>query len=160
MRIALQHSDRRVGERAVLLLEAVIAVALSAAMSGGILYGFVQTSRKLAWATYSSSAEALAAGRLECGFSCKWDPSSGVDEMSNLKLVLTNATVVTSSTSSCVSFIENNLTVVTSLATNYFSYSEVTNLDSRYRYMKSDCVWTLRGKTYTNTVCVLRAPNY
>jgi hypothetical protein len=142
MQIALTTSNERRANCGIVLAEAVIAVGLSAMMSASILYGFVVASRKLAWATYSSAAQAVAISALEQGFSCRWDPTTGVDEMTNLVQVQTNWTVA---------YLP---------ATNYLTYTDVTNNSSRGRAMTSTCVWSMGGRTFTNTVPAFRAPNY
>lgn len=68
------------------LAEVVTAVAIIALVFGGILAGYIQTSRRAEWTGLSLAAQGLAIQQLEQARSAVWDNALGKNELTNLNL--------------------------------------------------------------------------
>lgn len=137
-------SPRRWSEKGVVLAEAVLATAAFAVVAGAMLSGYVLSSRRLAWTSNNTIAQASAVCSLEQAFSGNWTwpASNSVDELTNMTMTVTT-----------------NLAGLNGLATNTVTFTNLTSFP-KTRLYTSSCVWTFRGKSFTNTVAVIRAPNY
>lgn len=133
------------------LTEVVVAVAVIALTFAGVIYGYVRTTDRAEWSSYSLAAQSLAMQGVEQARAAKWDPQAwpAVDELG-----VTNLTQ------------EEPLDVPVAgepvLATNYVSVTTVS-LDPPLRQLRADCVWMLKSRPagiagpFTNTAVTLRA---
>jgi hypothetical protein len=132
------------------LMEASIASAIAAMMFGGIIYGYIQSSRSAEWSAYSFAAQSLAMQRLEQARACKWDPEATptVDQ-----LVSSNFPVVVSVLD--VPMNSSNITY----ATNITTISTISTVPP-LKQISVDAVWQfINGKLYTNSIATYRAPD-
>jgi len=128
----------------VVLAEALLATAVFAVVAGSMLSGYVLSSRRLAWTSNNTIAQAAVVSSLEQAFSGNWTwpATNAVDELTNMTMRVTT-----------------NLAGLNGLATNTVTVSNLTSFP-KTRLYTSTCVWTYRGKHFTNTVAVIRSPNY
>lgn len=148
MRIEANNFRRR---RAFSLIEAVIASAISALMFGGIIYGYIMSSRNAEWSAYSFAAQSLAMERLEQARSCQWDPEANppVDE-----LVSSNFPILVS----VLDIPRSGSNIV--YATNYTVISTISTAPP-LRMISVETVWpfSINGRRYTNGIVTYRAPD-
>lgn len=142
---------RRFAEGGMTLVEVVVSLSLSCLIFAGVLLGYVQTSDRAEWSSYSLAAQSLASQAVEQARGGKWDPSAWppVDEMPP-----TNYTTI------------ETLDVPVSgkpiLATNYVTIRNVS-LTPPLREMRADCVWAMPGRDasrrgpFTNSSVTLRS---
>ena len=133
------------------LTEVVVAVAVIALTFAGVIYGYIRTTDRAEWSSYSLAAQSLAMQGVEQARAAKWDPQAWpvVDELG-----VTNLTQ------------EEPLDVPVVgepvQATNYISVTTVS-LDPPLRQLRADCVWALKSRSagiagpFTNTAVTLRA---
>lgn len=130
------------------LPELVISIGILAMLVGGMIYGFVNSSKVAEWNAYSLAAQSLAFQGVELARAAKWDPKAWppVDEwgITNFVEVVTLDVPV------------KNTPVY---ATNYVSVSWVTT-NPPLRRLQAACVWRMPGRgLFTNFVTTLRAPD-
>jgi len=133
------------------LTEVVVAVAIIALTFAGVVYGYIRTTDRAEWSSYSLAAQSLAMQGVEQARAAKWDTQAWpvVDELG-----VTNFMQVE----------QLDVPVVGEpvLATNYVSVTTVS-LDPPLRQLRADCVWMLKGRRagiagpFTNTAITLRA---
>jgi prepilin-type N-terminal cleavage/methylation domain-containing protein len=133
------------------LTEVVVAVAVIALTFAGVIYGYIRTTDRAEWSSYSLAAQSLAMQGVEQARAAKWDPQAWpvVDDLG-----VTNFMQVE----------PLDVPVVSQpiLATNYVSVTTVS-LDPPLRQLRADCVWGLKsrrsgiGGPFTNTAVTLRA---
>jgi type II secretory pathway pseudopilin PulG len=142
--------------QAFTLAEVVIAIAIAALVFGGIIAGYVQTTRRAEWTGYSLAAQGLVIEDLEKARSAKWDVLSVpvVDEFTNLPTL----------TRSVLDLPVSGTNVV--YATNYITVKTITvatNPPEIVRMVKVSTVWPFtKGRAttyYTNTVANYYAPD-
>ena len=137
--------------RAFSLIEAMIASTIAALMFGGIVYGYIQSSRNAEWSAYSFAAQSLAMQRLEQARACKWDPDATptVDE-----LVAANFPVLVSVLD--IPMTGSNIVC----ATNYTTITTISAAPP-LKMISVETVWSfsLSKRLYTNTVVTYRAPD-
>jgi type II secretory pathway pseudopilin PulG len=139
------------GQRAFSLIEALIASTIAALMFGGIVYGYIQSSRNAEWSAYSFAAQSMAIQRLEQARSCKWDPDATptVDQLTSdqfptvvwpLDIPMTGSNVV--------------------YATNYTTITTISTAPP-LKMISVETVWpfTLSKRLYTNAIVTYRAPD-
>jgi type II secretory pathway pseudopilin PulG len=136
--------------QAFTLMEALIASTIAAIMFGGIVYGYVQSSRSAEWSAFSFAAQSMAMQRLEQARSCKWDPEAtpAVDQ-----LVSSNFTVQVNVLD--VPMSGSNVTYATNITT-------ITTISTAppLKMISVDTVWQfINGKNYTNSIATYRAPD-
>lgn len=132
------------------LMEASIASAIAAMMFGGIIYGYIQSSRSAEWSAYSFAAQSLAMQRLEQARACKWDPDAtpAVDQ-------LVSANFPTQVSILDVPMNGSNITYATNITT-ISTISAVPPL----KMISVDAIWQfINGKLYTNSIATYRAPD-
>jgi hypothetical protein len=119
-------------------------------MFGGIIYGYIHSSRSAEWSAYSFAAQSLAMQRLEQARACKWDPEATppVDQLVN-----SNFPVVVSILD--VPMNGSNITY----ATNITTISTISTAPP-LKMISVEAVWQfINGKLYTNTIATYRAPD-
>jgi prepilin-type N-terminal cleavage/methylation domain-containing protein len=130
------------------LAEVVMAMALLTVVVQGVIYGYIQSSRRAEWNGRSLAAQSLALQAIEQARAAKWDPQTWpvVDELPPTNF-------------STVEALDIPLSGPAILATNYVQITAVS-VNPPLRQIRSDCVWSLAGSgTYTNSVSTLRAPD-
>jgi type II secretory pathway pseudopilin PulG len=142
--------------QAFTLAEVVIAIAIAALVFGGIIAGYVQTTRRAEWTGYSLAAQGLVIQQLEQARAAKWDVLSVpvVDELTNLPTL----------TRSVLDLPVSGTNVV--YATNYITVKTITissNPPESVRMVKVSTVWPFaKGRAtsyFTNTVANYYAPD-
>lgn len=131
------------------LIEVVVALGISVLLLAGIFKGYMLTSRRAIYTSYSVAANALAMRQMEQIVDSGWRPTLGVTNIFNPVLAATQTNVLGMPGSS------TNLIY----ATNYATVTQVST-SPPYAMVRVDCVWSFMdmGK-FTNTVAVLRAPD-
>ena len=147
MNLYFNRKAKRVG--AFTLVEVVVSVALAAFMVGGIVYGYVQSTRRAEWSAYSLAAQSLALQRLEQTRAARWDPLAypPVDQLvgTNFPVALDILDIPISQTNIVYA---TNFTTITAVSTN-----------PALKMIQVDCVWPyINGVVFTNTVLTYRAP--
>jgi len=134
------------------LAETLMAVAILALASAGIIYGYVQTTYMTGWTSMSLMAQSLALQSVEQARAAKWSPyafgGTGGDEMpvGTYTSIFTNAVLVP-------------ITGQTMSVTNTVRITTVSTVPP-VRQIRADCVWLFSpGKWFTNTVITLRGGN-
>jgi len=148
MRATNGQNSRRC--QAFSLIEAAIASTIAALMFGGIVYGYIQSSRNAEWSAYSFAAQSLAMQRMEQTRACRWDPEATpvVDELSNAYFPTTFSVLDVPMTGSNVVY-----------ATNYTTITTISTAPP-LRMISVDCVWRfINGRYYTNNIATYRAPD-
>jgi type II secretory pathway pseudopilin PulG len=137
--------------RAFTLIEALIASAIAALMFGGIVYGYIQSSRNAEWSAYSFAAQSLAMQRLEQARSCKWDPDAvpTVDELTSTNFPIGVSPLDIPMSGSNVVY-----------ATNYTTITTISTAPP-LKMISVETVWpfSLNKRLYTNTIATYRAPD-
>lgn len=152
MRIARTGYSNKHKRPGFTLTEVTIAIAISALVFAGVIYGYVATADHAEWSAYSLAAHSLAIQGVEQARAAQWDPQAWpkIDELGVTNYTQVWALDVPVSGGNPV------------LATNYVSVTSVSTVPP-LRQIRADCVWVLpsRGATtrgpFTNTVVTLRA---
>ena len=136
------------GQAGFTMIEVAFSAAIAALVLAGMFEGYNMAGRRAQFAACSLAANTAAMRQMEQIFSADWIPSSGI---SNL---LTMGGVVSSNLD--LPSAQGNLVY----CTNYITINQLSSTPP-YAMIEVDCVWTFPGYggTYTNTICVLRAPN-
>ncbi|MDW8308524.1 MAG: type II secretion system protein [Verrucomicrobiales bacterium] len=144
----MRNPQERNGARAFTLPELVISIAILGVVTGGIIYGFANSTRVAEWNAYSLAAQSLAFQGVELARAAKWDPMAWpqVDEWG-----ITNFTEV--------EILDVPIKKTPVYATNFISVSWVTT-NPPLRRLQAACVWRMPGRgLFTNFVTTLRAPD-
>jgi prepilin-type N-terminal cleavage/methylation domain-containing protein len=130
------------------LAEVVIAIAVLAIIIQGVIYGYIDSSRRAEWNGRSLAAQSLALQGVEQARAAKWDPQAWpiVDELPPTNYVE-------------IDTLDIPLAGQAIYGTNYISITTVS-LNPLLRQIRADCVWNfLGGRCFTNTVITFRAPD-
>jgi type II secretory pathway pseudopilin PulG len=130
------------------LAEVVLAMAVLALVIQGVIYGYMNSSRRAEWNAHSLAAQSLASQGVEQARAAQWDPQAWpiVDE-----LPPTNYTEVDT--------LDLPSSGTPTYATNYISVTNIS-IDPPLRQIRADCVWSfLNRKLFTNTIVTFRAPD-
>jgi type II secretory pathway pseudopilin PulG len=133
------------------LAEVAIAISIVGIVCGGMITGYVQTTRRAQWTAYSLAAQALNNRELEQARAARWDIRStpAVDE-----------TITIPSTS--VAILDLPVHGEPIWATNYYSVSLLTvssNPTVRVKAVRVDTIWPFGTQFFTNTAVTYRAPD-
>ena len=146
MRINRKTFSKR---QAFSLVEALIASSIAALMFGGIVYGYIQSSRNAEWSAYSFAAQSLAMQRLEQARSCRWDPDAYpvVDDLTNFPPSISVLDVPMSGSNVVYA---TNFTTITTISTT-----------PPLKMISVETVWpfSLNKRLYTNSIATYRAPD-
>lgn len=135
--------------RGFTLAEVVISLALAAMMIGGIVYGYTMSAIRAEWSSYSLAAQALAVQKIEQTRAARWLPqvNNPIDEL--IPANFPSPQRVT---------LDVPQTGQSVYATNFTTISDVT-VNPPLRMIKVDCIWSFRGKRFTNSIATYRAPD-
>lgn len=150
MRCTPQNASRARREAAFTLVEIIMATAIAGVCIAGVIYGYLQATRRADWSACSLAAHAQALQQLERTRACKWDLAAipPVDE-----LLATNF-----GTQACVL----DIPVV---GTNILRATNVTTVidvqtNPPLRMVTVNCIWSYLGSTnFTNTIISYRCPD-
>ena len=156
MRIGIKNDwqrrgDTRVRMSAFTLAEVVISASIATLVITGMIQGYVMSSRRAEWSSYSLAAQSLAIQRMEQTRACKWDPEAypAVDELVSANFP-TQINILDIPISRTNTVYATNFTTITSIST-------VPPL----KMITVDCVWrfAINGRGFTNSVATYRAPD-
>jgi type II secretory pathway pseudopilin PulG len=139
-----------VGEKGFTLPEVVTAAALALVSFGGIVYGYVVSTRWAEWSAYSLAAQSLAAMRVEQARASKWDPRGWppYDELTTNNFGQTIEVLDIPVSGTNVVYATNTVTI------------RQLSTSPPLRMIRVDCVWSFQNrKVFTNTVVTYRAPD-
>ena len=146
----LFHSRSRRAEQGSSLVEACIALAVTAVAVGGSVNGYILTINRAEWSAYSLAAHSLAMQRMEQMRAAKWDTGASppVDQIitANFGPVANVLDVPISGT---------NIVY----ATNYTTITTVS-VNPPLKMVRVDCAWPFMQRgIFTNTLISYRAPD-
>src|SRR5262245_14242291 len=72
----LQTNQIRATQRAFTLVEVVMSTSIAALTVSGVIYGYIQSSKRAEWSAYSLAAQSQAMQVVERARAAKWDPSA------------------------------------------------------------------------------------
>ena len=131
------------------LTEVVVALAIIGVTAGGIITGYIQSGHFADWQAHSLAAHSLAMQRVEQCRAAKWDTRSfpPVDQLisSNFPVVTEQMELPVAGTNAQFATIDTAISTVSA--------------NPPLRMIQADCIWQLRGRTFTNTVVTYRAPD-
>jgi hypothetical protein len=133
------------------VVEQVMSIALGLIMIGGIVSGFIQTTRQAEWSAYSLAAQSMANQCLEQSRAAKWDLQAypQVDE-----LVSTN--FPTQVLILDIPATQRNIVY----ATNIISITDILTNQPSLKMVRVDCIWPFPNRgLFTNSVFSYRAPD-
>lgn len=148
------------GGRGFTLIEVLISFLIFGMVCAGILAGYVQANRIAEWSSMSLGAQSYASQGIEIARSAKWDTAANGEIIADLlpPISFTQPTNIVLVDTNDVPQSGAPL-----LLTNYLSVSWVGSLTNGpyLRQIRSDVVWEfpLTGKSFTNTIITLRAPD-
>jgi type II secretory pathway pseudopilin PulG len=134
------------------LAEVVMAVGILAVCIGGIITGYVFSSKRVEWSAYSLAAQSLALQRLEQTRACKWDLGAYpiVDNELQASNFPPQVLVLDIPMNTTNSILATNITEVIDIQTNY----------PPIKFVRVTCRWPfLNGKTYTNSIASYVIPD-
>ena len=138
------------GRAGTTLVEAVIALAITGLMVGGIVTGYIYCTTSAVKAELAQTANAKALQRIEEARSARWDTSSWpvVDQL-----------VATNFPDEVVILDMPGTNTVGTSATIQTTISQIS-LTPPIRSIRVDCIWQFRGvELITNTIETIRAPD-
>ena len=150
------------------LVEVLIATAIVGLVFGGVINCYIQSGVRIEWTGYSLAAQSLANQKLEQLRAGNWDPTTGVNNLTNFSLTAAsyNSTTrtYTGYTTSVldVPYSSTNYTMATNFITvQLLSVGGVTNV--QMQFVRVDTVWPFsfrRGTLFfTNTISTMVAPD-
>jgi prepilin-type N-terminal cleavage/methylation domain-containing protein len=165
MVVSFKQADKRTAANAFTLVEVMMALIIFGAMTGGLIYGYVQVNRMAEWSSMSLAAQSIASQGAEQARCAKWDT----------QVSSTNTGQGTGDELPPGSYI-NGFGVNQNQGSNYTldipgsggpiyvtNYVTITKISDtpKLRQIQSDCVWQilLTGNYFTNTVITVRAPD-
>ena len=142
---------RRTGRRygGFTLAEVMMSVAISAITIGGVATGYVTTTQRAEWATYSAAAHSAALQHIERAISARWDPLAlpATDELVSENFPAAMVQLDLPGASGTVAYVTNR-TTITSLS-----------VDPPLKMIQVDSTWSFMARgPFTNTVITYRSP--
>ena len=140
------------------LIEIMVALGIFMLVTGGIIYGYLQSNRFAEWSTVSLAAQSCAAQGVEQVRAATWSASATGTGLGTGNEIPTNITYY--QTSAMQIPISGQIFYVT----NWISVSNLQNsttIPYSVRQIRADCVWQfpLTGTWFSNTVITERAPD-
>lgn len=166
MSLRLAQSNNRTHCTAFTLVEVLVSFLVFAMATSGLIYGYVTVNRMAEWSSMSLAAESSASQGAERARAAAWrprdyPPATGPGTMDELPPSANGGPVFTN-----VGFLDipskgaPSSTNFDMWVTNYVWVTEVSE-NPYLRQIRSDAAWRfpLTGKTYTNTIILLRGPD-
>lgn len=140
------------------LIEIMVALGIFMLVTGGIIYGYLQSNRFAEWSTVSLAAQSYAAQGVEQVRAATWSASATATGLGTGNEIPTNITYY--QTNAMQIPISGQIFYVT----NWISVSNLQNsttIPYSVRQIRADCVWQfpLTGTWFSNTVITERAPD-
>jgi Tfp pilus assembly protein PilV len=170
MLVRFEQADKRTAANAFTLAEVLVAFFIFGLVTAGMIYGYVQANRMAEWSSQSLAGMSYAAQGMERMRSAQWaaeeggTPTNGPNTYDVMPL-----TIITNPPLS--SYLPSTLTPATGVycysttgapinVTNFLLVTQI-HTNPTVRQIVSQVVWTfgLTGKTYTNAIVTLRAPD-
>ena len=131
------------------LEEVVVSMGISALTIGGVATGYVTTSQRAEWSTYSAAAQSAALQQIEQVRAAKWDPLAlpATDELVSANFPVATVKLDLPGASGTAAYVTNR-TTITSLSVN--PALKMVRVDSSWSFMA-------RGP-FTNSVTTFRSP--
>jgi type II secretory pathway pseudopilin PulG len=152
MRLAyINTSARCARNQGFTVAEVAIALAISALVLWGLIYGFVLSTKRAEWSAYSLAAQSLAIQRVEQTRAVKWDPQQWPTPPDQL---------VSASYPPVAEILDIPVTGgIFIYATNYTTITTIAS-PAPLKMIRADCVWSFPSRgLFTNTVITYRAPD-
>jgi prepilin-type N-terminal cleavage/methylation domain-containing protein len=151
VRIAPLHPpDSGNAEQAFTLVEVLMSLFVGAILVGGLITGYVLSSRRAEWSAYSLAAQALAIEKIEQTRAAKWDLQA-YPIINDLRSDVFPPDVQVLD----IPVSGTN----TAYATNFTTIVDVPG-SSPLKFVQVDCVWQFAGgRVFTNTIATYRAPD-
>lgn len=131
------------------LIEVAVASAIAALLFAGIFGGYTVIARRVQFAAYDLAGNSCAMKQMEQIIDSQWVPSSGI----------TNLFTSYPNTVSNYLYLPSQQGSFTA-CTNYVTITSASS-SPPYAMIRVDCVWSFPNTgLFTNTVAVLRAPNF
>jgi prepilin-type N-terminal cleavage/methylation domain-containing protein len=147
-----RHWRRPIRSRGFTLPEVVMAIGILALCLGGIITGYVFSSKRVEWSAYSLAAQSMALQRLEQARACKWDLGAYpiVDNQLQSSNFPQQVLVLDIPMNSTNGILATNITEVIDIQTNY----------PPIKLVRVTCRWPfINGKTYTNSIASYVIPS-
>jgi type II secretory pathway pseudopilin PulG len=139
-----------VRRRAFSLVEVVLSLGIATLTIGGIITGYLMSSKRVEWSAYSLAAHSLALQRIEQARAARWDPSSHppIDELVSANFVPAVEVLDIPVTGTNIVFATNFTTIIT------------VSTSPLIKRIRVDCAWPfLNDSVFTNTIVTYRAPD-
>jgi type II secretory pathway pseudopilin PulG len=144
MLVRFKQTNKRNAVGAFTLVEVLVALCVFGAMTGGLIYGYVQVNRMAEWSAMSLAAQSIA--------------SQGVEQ----KLCATFDQLGTNNTT--YTYFGSNYSLDIPVTGSPIYVTNIVNVTQIravpiLKQIRSDCVWQfpLTGDLFTNTVITVRA---
>jgi len=180
MLVRFEQADKRTAANAFTLAEVLVAFFIFGLVTAGMIYGYVQANRMAEWSSQSLAGMSYAAQGMERMRSAQWaaeeggTPTNGPNTYDVMPLtIITNpplssylpSTLTPATGVYCYSTMEVDYLDVPTTGdqinvTNFLLVTQI-HTNPTVRQIVSQVVWTfgLTGKTYTNAIVTLRAPD-
>ena len=150
MAIRFEQTNKLKTAPAFTLVEILMAIAILALATSGVILGYIQTTRRAEWSYMSLAAQSSASQAVEQALAAKWfSRGTNSDELQPYQYYTRTNSMVVPTT-------DTPITV-----TNYVEVKNVSPTPSiPLRQIRANCVWQfpITGIWYTNTVITCRAP--
>ena len=129
--------------------EVVVSMAISLITIGGVATGYVTTSKRAEWSTYSAAAQSAALQQVEQVRAAKWEPLAlpARDELVSANFPVTTAKLDLPGASSTVAYVTNRTTITT------------LSVNPPLKMIQVDSSWSFLARgPFTNSVVTYRSP--
>jgi type II secretory pathway pseudopilin PulG len=145
-----EQRQRLAGVEAFTLIEVVVSMAIAVLVCAAIMKCYTMSSRRSFYASCNLAANAQAMKKMEQVIYARWRPSIGVTDIFNTALTNNDYENLEMPVSSTNVITCTNFTTVKQISTN-----------PPYLMIRVDCVFNfLNISTFTNTIAVLRGPDF
>jgi prepilin-type N-terminal cleavage/methylation domain-containing protein len=147
------------------LIEILIAFLIFGMVVSGLIYGYVQANRMAELSSMSLAAQSYASQGMEQARSAEWDSqmwpvTNGPGTGDELAIFPSGQSSTGTTNYSQTDYMDVPCNGTQIPVTDYITVTNIS-VNPPLRQIRSDCVWTfpLDGKSVTNTVITLRAPD-
>jgi Tfp pilus assembly protein PilV len=164
MLVRFEQADKRTAVNAFALAEVLLAFFIFGVVSAGMIYGYLEANRMAEWSSQSLAATSDAVQGMERMRAVQWIQeenvtTNGPGTSDLLPMVQqTNGTLIY--TTNELDYLDVPSTGAQIPVTTYLTVTEI-HQHPYLRQIVSQAVWNFQttGKSYTNTIVTLRAPD-